>query len=221
MSGKAKQWLVAGLARTVVYGPLLAAAAFFLPPAIPVLLMCAAEPWTTNGIQWGVNQLEKRFPAVGGLLNKGLDKWLGASTWKHAYGVEAPIALLVVSHFLAPHLAIAHTLMPVIDFASPVILASALPLATKLADQGFRKLPWLRDTPPAQALVRRRPQAGPAAPDGPAVAGPEGPDAPAPRQAEAPAAQLSGKVVRGRHRAVPPVTRAARERRGHDGRGLG
>ena len=165
MSVKDRIKLIAAdtLARVVVYGPLAVLAVVFMPaaalPTLIVLGMAAAQPWFGDGFGRLDTYLTKKFPDAMTPVNDLLTRYVGMQWWKHA-----GVAIGLVAAAVVPTPAILGE-MPgfiktVVDavggadgiwtqYALPFALATGLPLATRLATDGFeaifQAIPFLRD----------------------------------------------------------------------------
>ena len=138
-------------ARLFLYGPLIAAAAFFMPMAIPALVLSAGQPYTGQYAakfgQWLNKTFPKEMAPINGLLDKFAGKFGGAKWWTHTGLIIGMIAAATIP---VPHIltSVFGKLPGFIGSAIggaqgiwsqilPVALLSALPLATKIATQGF------------------------------------------------------------------------------------
>ncbi len=157
------------LARLVVYGPLVALAVMFCPPAIVVLGLAASQPWLGQGLAKAGTYLEKKFPRLMAPINSALSRYVGMPWWKHAGVLLTALAVAVIpTPGIAEHLP--GPAKSVLDFIGgtdslwtqqvlPFALVTALPFATKLAEHGFewvfQKIPFLRDASIQRQDVRK------------------------------------------------------------------
>ena len=138
-------------ARLLLYGPLIAAAAFFMPMAIPALVLSAGQPYTGQLAakfgQWLNRTFPKEMAPINGLLDKFAGKFGGAKWWTHTGLIIGMIAAATIP---VPHIltslfgklpgfvgSVIGGAQGIWSQVLPVALLSALPLATKIATDGF------------------------------------------------------------------------------------
>lgn len=135
------------LARAAVYGPLgWAAVTLVGPVSLIPLALSAGEPWVGEWVAKAGDRLQTKFPKVMAPITKVLSNYAGQQWWKHAGVLVAALAVAVV-----PAPALLHVLpsgvtdllggtSAIWSTAVNAALLTGLPLATKLATDGFQGL---------------------------------------------------------------------------------